>query len=71
MILCSCTGKSDRHAQAAFDNGVTDLEGLKRSLGMGSKCGCCEPQLIALLNAKRWACGMDLLPEPAAMERAS
>jgi bacterioferritin-associated ferredoxin len=50
MILCCCTGTSDRDLRSLVREGVRDLERLGEATGAGACCGGCRPALRELLR---------------------
>ncbi|TBU94708.1 nitrate reductase [Phytopseudomonas dryadis] len=46
--LCTCMNVSETAIRAAIDHGC-DLDGLKQSLGCGTQCGSCVPEIKRLL----------------------
>jgi assimilatory nitrate reductase catalytic subunit len=49
--LCSCFGVSKKAVQNAIDGGAGSIDELGITLGCGSKCGSCKPELSELLSA--------------------
>ncbi|MGH9456543.1 MAG: (2Fe-2S)-binding protein [Thermoanaerobaculia bacterium] len=50
MILCLCTGATDRDAQRAITEGHRCMAALQRC-GIGTDCGSCHDDLRNLLRA--------------------
>lgn len=51
MIICVCTGTSDRDVDAAAGRGVRDLAALGGECrGAGGSCGTCRVGLLARLQ---------------------
>lgn len=50
-IVCNCKNVSQSVIEAGIAQGL-DLQGLKRSLGCGTQCGSCVPQIKRLLTAQ-------------------
>ena len=50
MILCCCTGTSDRELRAQVRAGARDRESLGELTGAGACCGGCRPILRDLLR---------------------
>jgi assimilatory nitrate reductase catalytic subunit len=48
--LCSCFGVSKKAIQFSISQGIISVEDLGASLGCGSKCGSCKPELSQLLH---------------------
>lgn len=57
MILCCCTGTSDRELRAQVRAGARDLESLGEATGAGACCGGCRPMLRELLRDEAAAAG--------------
>jgi bacterioferritin-associated ferredoxin len=56
MIVCVCKAVSDKHIQAAIDNGAVSLGQIVQELGVGTCCGSCVPHVeetLAACNAGR------------------
>jgi bacterioferritin-associated ferredoxin len=51
MILCSCTGLTDRDVWEAVEGGHRDLDALRAKLGIAAQCGGCNEQATSLLKA--------------------
>jgi assimilatory nitrate reductase catalytic subunit len=49
--LCSCFGVSKKAVEGAINQGATSIDALGITLGCGSKCGSCKPELSELLSA--------------------
>ncbi len=43
MIVCVCKAVSEKHLQAAIDNGAVSLGQIVQELGVGTCCGSCVP----------------------------
>ena len=43
MIICVCKAVSEKHIQAAVDNGAVSFGQIVRELGVGTCCGACVP----------------------------
>jgi bacterioferritin-associated ferredoxin len=52
MIVCSCTGSTDRDVQRAMDAGASSLDAIGDSCSAGSLCGGCHSSLSALLRLR-------------------
>ena len=74
MIVCLCTGSTDRDVERALAAGATNLDAIGDSCSAGSFCGGCHPSLSALLRARSCEtcpnrselgreCGYDFPPE--------
>ncbi|MBK9383700.1 MAG: (2Fe-2S)-binding protein [Planctomycetes bacterium] len=50
MILCCCTGTSDRDLRSLVREGARDLDRLGEATGAGACCGGCRPALRELLR---------------------
>jgi assimilatory nitrate reductase catalytic subunit len=50
--LCSCFGISRKTVEGAIQQGALSIEELGITLGCGSKCGSCKPELSELLLAR-------------------
>ena len=48
-VICSCMNVSETAIQSAIDEGC-DLDALKRTLGCGTGCGSCVPEIRRLLS---------------------
>ncbi len=48
--ICSCFAVSEKTIKSKMDEGCLSLEALGLSLGCGSKCGSCKPELARLLQ---------------------
>jgi bacterioferritin-associated ferredoxin len=59
MILCCCTGTSDRDLRTLVREGARDLTSIGEACGAGACCGGCRPQLLELLREEHGAreCG--------------
>ncbi len=53
MIVCVCKAVSEKHLQAAIDNGAVSLSQVVQELGVGTCCGSCVPYV----EEKLAACG--------------
>ncbi len=51
MIVCLCTGTSDRDIHAAIDHGASTVRDLQ-ACGIGTGCRSCHPMLRAILEAR-------------------
>lgn len=51
MILCSCTGLTDRDVWDAVEAGHRELDQLRSTLGIAAQCGGCSEQVSSLLKA--------------------
>lgn len=56
MIVCLCTGSTDRDVERALAAGAADLEAIGDSCSAGLYCGGCHASLAALLH--RGSCEM-------------
>ena len=52
MIVCSCTGSTDRDVQRALDAGASTLDAIGDTCAAGSLCGGCHSSLSALLRLR-------------------
>ena len=52
MIVCSCTGSTDRDVQSALDAGAASLDAIGETCSAGSFCGGCHSSLSALLRLR-------------------
>ncbi|MBL8900929.1 MAG: (2Fe-2S)-binding protein [Planctomycetes bacterium] len=50
MILCCCTGTTDRDLRSLVREGARDLDRLGEATGAGACCGGCRPALRELLR---------------------
>jgi assimilatory nitrate reductase catalytic subunit len=51
QLICSCFGTTKKSIEAAsLDGGVKTLDELGATLGCGSKCGSCKPELAKFIN---------------------
>lgn len=53
MIICSCTGLTDREVRAAARRGVETIGEIERYSEAGSGCGGCRSALEAVLEETR------------------
>ena len=53
-LICSCFRTSRKQMEAAIEAGNKTQEALAVSLGCGSKCGSCRPEINRLLGVKKW-----------------
>ena len=53
-LICSCFRTSRKKMEAAIEAGSKTQEALAVSLGCGSKCGSCRPEINRLLGIKKW-----------------
>lgn len=53
MYICICNAITDRQIREAVESGVTDLRGLRRTLGVASGCGSCKEYAAELLRESR------------------
>lgn len=51
MYICVCRGITDKHIQAAAQQGVSSIEELAQSMGVGTGCGVCHGQACQVLEA--------------------
>ena len=49
-LICSCFKTTRKAITAAIEQGSVDLAALASTLGCGSKCGSCRPELNELLR---------------------
>lgn len=50
MYVCLCHGISDKKIRKlAFDEGITDIRGIKKCTALGSQCGKCIKQAKEIL----------------------
>lgn len=59
MIICLCTGATDRAVRRAIEGGATCMTALQQSCGAGTGCGSCHDMLRAMLR-ERGAAEADL-----------
>lgn len=51
MYVCLCHGISDKNIKKlAFEQGITDIQGIRRITPLGSQCGKCIRPAKELLN---------------------
>jgi bacterioferritin-associated ferredoxin len=50
MYICICNAISDRHIEAAVNDGARTVEDLQRRLSLGSQCGSCKACAKACLD---------------------
>ena len=50
MILCSCTGLTDRDVWDAVEAGHRELDALRSKLGIAAQCGGCSSVVEDLLK---------------------
>jgi len=51
MYICVCRGISDKEIEEAAQQGVTSLEQLSASMGVGADCGVCQGHACQVLEA--------------------
>ncbi|AIE75986.1 MULTISPECIES: (2Fe-2S)-binding protein [unclassified Synechocystis] len=51
MYICVCRGISDKQIEAAAQQGITSLEELSESMGVGADCGVCQGHACQVLEA--------------------
>jgi len=61
MFVCFCKGVTDTDIRRAAENGVTDLKGLRKELGLGTQCGKCSALAVEVLDDAR-RCEVDPSP---------
>ncbi len=54
-IICHCEGVRDRTIASAVRRGATDLTAVQDECGAGTRCGGCEPAVLALIEQHRRA----------------
>lgn len=50
MIVCECTGTSDRKIRALAEEGVTKVSEVTRRCGAGGCCQSCRPAIARILR---------------------
>lgn len=50
MIVCECTGTSDRKIRALAEEGVTKVAEVTRRCGAGGCCQSCRPAIARILR---------------------
>ncbi|MBE9202829.1 bacterioferritin-associated ferredoxin [Synechocystis salina LEGE 06099] len=50
MYICVCRGISDKQIEAAAQQGITSLEELSESMGVGADCGVCQGHACQVLE---------------------
>lgn len=55
MIVCICTGASEREIRRAVNSGADSIAELSDSCGAGEACGQCHSMLLEMLE--RESCG--------------
>lgn len=50
MIVCSCTGVTDRTIGAVLATGASSIDEVGAACGAGTRCGGCWPHLQALID---------------------
>ena len=53
MYVCICNAVTDKQIREAAKDGVTDLWGLERELGVASGCGSCRETASEILSEHR------------------
>ncbi|HXV37479.1 MAG TPA: (2Fe-2S)-binding protein [Myxococcota bacterium] len=53
MIVCQCTGVTDRAIRKAIRDGARNRRDVARSCGAGICCGGCVPEVDVILEAER------------------
>ncbi|RBP53450.1 nitrate reductase [Arenicella xantha] len=48
-LICSCFGTTRKAIELSIDGGTSSIEELSSTLGCGSKCGSCKPELNYLI----------------------
>jgi len=57
MIVCLCSGVSERQVETAVAKGAATVHDVTRACGAGSDCGACQHMLAALIgNARSAVC---------------
>ncbi|MEB3160284.1 MAG: (2Fe-2S)-binding protein [Synechocystis sp.] len=51
MYICICRGITDRDIKQAADQGITSIQGLTESMGVGADCGTCHGHACQVLAA--------------------
>ena len=52
MIVCLCTGSSDRDVARALEAGAKAVSEIGESCGAGRDCGYCHSALLAILEGR-------------------
>ena len=50
MFVCVCNAVTDSDIRKAVNEGVRNLNQLKRTTGCGSKCGTCKDEAVEVLQ---------------------
>ncbi|WP_435949497.1 (2Fe-2S)-binding protein [Psychrobacter sp. DM8] len=50
MYVCICNSVKEKQIQAAISSGIDTLDGLKETLDVATRCGCCEPMVNDYLD---------------------
>ena len=53
MIVCHCTGKTDRQIRQAVEAGARSCSEVARRCDAGSVCGGCTPLIESLMQGDR------------------
>lgn len=53
MYVCICNAVTDKQIRRAADNGVIDLWGLQRELGVAAGCGSCKEAAMSIVREQR------------------
>jgi bacterioferritin-associated ferredoxin len=51
MYICVCRGITDKAIQAAAQQGLTSIEQLSETMGVGMDCGVCQNHACRVLEA--------------------
>ena len=51
MVVCNCFNVSERDLASLAREGRCCLESVREATGLGTLCGKCSPQALAVLNA--------------------
>jgi bacterioferritin-associated ferredoxin len=51
MYICICRGITDRDIKQAADQGITSIQELADSMGVGADCGTCHSHACQVLAA--------------------
>ena len=65
MYVCNCNGITEREIRGAASLGCTNVQELRRDLGVGDCCGKCVPQAREILRQCSGDCAQALRFVPA------
>ncbi|MEB3227183.1 MAG: (2Fe-2S)-binding protein [Synechocystis sp.] len=51
MYICICRGVTERDIKVAADQGMTSIQELTQSMGVGADCGVCQGHACEVLAA--------------------